>query len=80
MDELNLLIHMLYKYMLQDVLKLEKIKVLEKKVSYGRGRGGQSKSCIKIRKNVQDNDLEKNIEKQRGRNTQISVFHRCGNY
>ena len=39
--------------------KIEKMRKLEKKVSYGRGRGGQSKSCMKIKENVQDEDIEK---------------------
>ena len=60
--------------MLQDVLKLEKIKVLEKKVSYGRGRGGQSKSCIKIRKNVQDNDLEKTLKSKEEETPKLVFF------
>ena len=45
---------------LQDVMmKIEKVKKLEKKVSDGHGHGGPSKSCFKIKENVQDEDIEK---------------------
>ena len=52
----------------QDLVKIENMKTLEKKVSYGRGRGGQSKSCIKVKKNVPNSELEKCL-KSRGEDT-----------
>ena len=43
----------------QEIMQIDNMRKLEKKVSYGRGRGGQSKSCIKVKKNVADSDIEK---------------------
>ena len=38
---------------------IQDVKKLEKKVSYSRGCHGQSKSCIKVKNNVEDTELEK---------------------
>ena len=50
------------------------MKKLEKKVSYGRGRGGQSKSCIKVKTNVPDCDLEKHLQTKEEETPRIVIF------
>ena len=50
------------------------LKKLEKKVSYGRGRGGQSKSCIKVKTNIPDVDLEKHLQSKEEETPRIVIF------
>ena len=54
--------------------KIEKVKKLEKKVSYGHGRGGPSKSCFKIKENVQDEDIEKYLRSKEEETPKIVIF------
>ena len=42
---------------------------IQKKIGYGRGPGGQSKSCVKIKKNVTEKDIEKSYGKWNGMDT-----------
>ena len=39
--------------------KIETMNTIQKKIGYGRGHGGQSKSSVKIKKNVTEKDIEK---------------------
>ena len=55
-------------------MKIEKVKKLEKKVSYGCGCGGPSKSCIKIKENVQDEDIEKYLRSKEEETLKIVLF------
>ena len=54
--------------------KIEKVKKLEKKVSYGHGHGGPSKSCFKIKENVQDEDIEKYLQSKEEETPKIVIF------
>ena len=54
--------------------KIEKMRKLEKKVSYGCGRGGQSKSCMKIKENAQDEDIEKYLRSKEEETPRIVLF------
>ena len=56
------------------MVKIDNIKKFEKKVSYDRGRGGQYKSCIKVKKNVPDSDLEKYLKSKEEDRPQIVIF------
>ena len=55
-------------------MKIEKVKKLEKKVSDGCGRGGPSKSCFKIKENVQDEDIEKYLQSKEEETPKILLF------
>ena len=50
------------------------MKKLEKKVSYSRGRGGQSKSCIKVKNNVEDTELEKYLRSKEEETPRLVIF------
>ena len=41
------------------MVKIENMKKIEKKVGFGHGWGTTSKSCVKIKKNIPDKDIEK---------------------
>ena len=41
------------------MVKIENMKKIEKKVGFGHGRGSTSKSCVKIKNNIPDEDIEK---------------------
>ena len=47
---------------------------MEKKVSYGRGCGGPSESCFKIKENVQDEDIEKFLWTKEEETPKIVIF------
>ena len=50
------------------------MKKLEKKVSYSRGHGGQSKSCIKVKNNVEDMELEKYLRSKEEETPRLVIF------
>ena len=43
-------------------------------MSSGRGRGGQSKSCIKVKTNVADSDLEKYLKSKQEDTPRLVIF------
>ena len=60
---------------LQPLVIIEDMKKLEKKVSYGRGRRGQSKkSCIKVKNNVPDDDLDRNLQSKEEETPRLVIF------
>ena len=59
---------------LQDVVKIENIKKIEKKIGYARGRGGSSKSCLKVKKNMPDNTIETYLKSKEEETPQLVMF------
>ena len=55
-------------------MQIDNMRKLEKKVSYGRGHGGQSKSCIEVKKNVADSDIEKYLRSKEEDIPRIVIF------
>ena len=55
-------------------MKIENLKKFEKEVSYSHGLGGQYKSCIKVKKNVPDSDLEKSLESKEEDTPRLVIF------
>ena len=56
------------------MVKIENMKKIEKKVGFSRGRGGTSKSCVKIKKNIPDKDIEKYLISKEEETPKIIIF------
>ena len=54
--------------------KIETMNTIQKKIGYGHGRGGQSKSCVKIKKNVTEKDIEKYLDSKEEDTPKIVIF------
>ena len=54
--------------------KIETMNTIQKKIGYGRGCGGQSKSCVKIKKNVTEKDIEKYLDSKEEDTPKIVIF------
>ena len=54
--------------------KIETMNTIQKKIGYGHGRGGQSKSCVKIKKNVTEKDIEKYLDSKEEDTLKIVIF------
>ena len=56
------------------MVKIENMKKIEKKVGFGCGRGATSKSCVKIKKNIPDKDIEKYLISKEEETPKIIIF------
>ena len=54
--------------------KIETMNTIQKKIGYGCGRGGKSKSCVKIKKNVTEKDIEKYLDSKEEDTPKIVIF------
>ena len=55
-------------------MKIENMKKIEKKVGFGHGRGATLKSCVKIKKNILNKDIEKYLISKEEETPKIIIF------
>ena len=53
---------------------VENVKKMEKKIGYGRGRCAQQKSCLRVKKNIPDKEIEKNLKTKEEDTPRLAVF------
>ena len=58
--------------------KIENLKTLQKKIGYVCGHGGASKSCVKIKKNITEKEIEKYLGSKEEETPKKCIIFRWG--